>query len=180
MLGVWVYPPPFLPPKRQVSSLDGNSNGTSTTTNTTSSSQEESIEFRATLAWLDPASTGLSAKQLQHDLDLLVTSPGGVTYVMWATSGLRDAANVIERVIVPATEASEEGEWTVTVSSRGFTTDSQAYSLVVTGNFDGGGHAGGDANGVGAGGRGWSSIMFSSAVVLGVVLFEVWGALFTR
>ncbi|CAN0071887.1 unnamed protein product, partial [Ectocarpus sp. 4 AP-2014] len=32
-------------------------------------------ELRATLIWLDPPTTALSAQQLQHDLDLHVTAP---------------------------------------------------------------------------------------------------------
>lgn len=77
----------------------------------------------------------MASKQLQHDLDLSVKSPSGDTYIMWATSGLKDAANNVERVIVPTTVSSEEGEWTVIVSSQGLTTDTQTYSLVVTGSF---------------------------------------------
>lgn len=89
------------------------------------------LELRATLCWLDPPTTALSAIQLQHDLDLAVISPSGATYTMWE-SGVADTSNVIERVIVPA-ESIENGEWSVVVSAKGLLTDEQSYSLVVTG-----------------------------------------------
>lgn len=56
---------------------------------------------------------------------------------MWST-GSADTANVIERVIVPAEDLQAEGAgiWTVTVSSQDLVnSDSQDYSLVVTGPF---------------------------------------------
>ncbi|CAM9449287.1 unnamed protein product, partial [Hapterophycus canaliculatus] len=89
------------------------------------------VELRATLCWIDPPATALSATQLQHDLDLVVKAPSGATYTMWM-SGASDTVNVIERVIVPA-ETVESGEWSVLVSAKGLLTDKQSYSLVVTG-----------------------------------------------
>ncbi|CAB1107216.1 unnamed protein product [Ectocarpus sp. CCAP 1310/34] len=74
-------------------------------------------ELRATLAWLDPQTTALSAQQLQHDLDLHVTAPSGAKYTMWE-SGADDTVNVVERVIVPV-ESMESGVWSVVVSARG-------------------------------------------------------------
>lgn len=56
---------------------------------------------------------------------------------MWF-SGEVDHDNVIERVIVPSEDVISEGAgiWTVTVSSEEeLTTETQAYSLVVTGPF---------------------------------------------
>ncbi|CAM9592836.1 unnamed protein product [Ectocarpus sp. 8 AP-2014] len=50
-------------------------------------------ELRATLAWLDPPTTALSAKQLQHDLDLHVTAPSGAKYTMWE-SGADDTRSM--------------------------------------------------------------------------------------
>ncbi|CBN75410.1 subtilisin-like serine peptidase [Ectocarpus siliculosus] len=88
-------------------------------------------ELRATLAWLDPPTTALSAKQLQHDLDLHVIAPSGAKYTMWE-SGADDTVNVVERVIVPV-ESMESGVWSVVVSAKGLLTDEQSYSLVVTG-----------------------------------------------
>ncbi|CAM9625709.1 unnamed protein product, partial [Ectocarpus fasciculatus] len=89
------------------------------------------VELRATLAWLDPPATALSAKQLQHDLDLHVIAPSGAKYTMWE-SGVDDTVNVVERVIVPV-ESMESGVWSVVVSAKGLLTDEQSYSLVVTG-----------------------------------------------
>lgn len=53
---------------------------------------------------------------------------------MWADNPW-DEVNVNERVIVPAEdiEANGGGKWEVRVRSRTFATDSQKYSLVVTG-----------------------------------------------
>lgn len=89
------------------------------------------VELRATLAWLDPPTTALSAKQLQHDLDLHVIAPSGAKYTMWE-SGADDTVNVVERVIVPV-ESTESGIWRVVVSAKGLLTDEQPHSLVVTG-----------------------------------------------
>ncbi|CAM9966840.1 unnamed protein product [Scytosiphon promiscuus] len=89
------------------------------------------VDLRATLCWIDPPATSVSATQLQHDLDLVVQAPSGTTYTMWM-SGVDDTVNVIERVVVPA-ESMESGEWAVIVSAKGLLTDTQSYSLVVTG-----------------------------------------------
>lgn len=89
------------------------------------------LDLRATLSWLDPPATALSAKQLLNDLDLIVTGPSGTSFTMWH-SGEADTVNVLERVIVPATSV-ESGEWKVTVSAKGLLTDVQPYSLVITG-----------------------------------------------
>ncbi|CAN0345646.1 unnamed protein product [Pylaiella littoralis] len=89
------------------------------------------IELRATLCWIDPPTTALSATQLQHDLDLVVTAPSGATYTMWE-SGVADTVNVVERVVVPAS-SMESGAWKVGVSAKGMLTDEQSYSLVITG-----------------------------------------------
>ncbi|CAM9857304.1 unnamed protein product [Pylaiella littoralis] len=89
------------------------------------------IELRATLCWIDPPTTALSAIQLQHDLDLVVTAPSGATHTMWG-SGVADTVNVVERVVVLA-ESMESGVWRVRVSAKELLTDEQSYSLVVTG-----------------------------------------------
>ena len=92
---------------------------------------EAGLDLRASLSWLDIPTTALSSVQLQHDLDLSVTSPSGDVYTMW-TSGAKDTVNVNERVIVP-TGSCMDGIYTVTVSAEELLTESQAYSLVVTG-----------------------------------------------
>lgn len=91
------------------------------------------LELRATLCWIDLPTTALSSKQLQHDLDLSVTAPGGAKYTMWGSEE-KDKVNVNERVVVPA-DAVESGRYNVIVSVSELLTDSQSYSLVVTGAF---------------------------------------------
>lgn len=91
------------------------------------------LEFRATLAWIDPPATEYSSTQLIHDLDLAVVSPSGTWHRMWSFG--EDNRNVVERVIVSAddVDADNDGAWTVAVSSASITTTNQPYSLVVTG-----------------------------------------------
>lgn len=93
------------------------------------------LDFRATLSWIDPATSSLSSVQLAHDLDLSVMAPSGARYTMWK-SGRNDAVNVNERVIVDSSNVTQEGVgvWTVWVEAEGELTNvRQAYSLVVSG-----------------------------------------------
>ena len=90
------------------------------------------LDLRATLSWIDPAATTLSAVQLVNDLDLRIISPGGTKFTMW-TSGERDTVNVNERVAIGATNVTESGTWAVRVRSRAFSTETQSFSLVVSG-----------------------------------------------
>lgn len=64
------------------------------------------VDFRATLSWIDPPASALSAVQLLHDLDLAVFSPTGVRYSMWH-SGETDSVNVNERVVVPVSHLEQ-------------------------------------------------------------------------
>ncbi|CAN0198488.1 unnamed protein product, partial [Ectocarpus sp. 6 AP-2014] len=89
------------------------------------------LDLRVTLSWLDPPATTFSAVQLVHDLDLVVISPNGTRYTMWA-SGVTDSSNVNERVIVDADDV-ETGTWSVWIWADNLTTDVQSYSLVVNG-----------------------------------------------
>lgn len=93
---------------------------------------EAGLDMRATLSWIDPAATTMSAMQLVNDLDLRVISPNGTKYTMWSSTP-KDKANVNERVIVDGEDVVESGTWAVRVRSRIFSTDTQSYSLVVTG-----------------------------------------------
>lgn len=93
---------------------------------------DAALDFRATLSWIDPASTAFAGDQLVHDLDLEVVSPNGTTHIMWASSGEVDTSNVNERVIIAAADV-ESGTWTVRVSTKSLLTESQRYSLVVNG-----------------------------------------------
>lgn len=63
-----------------------------------------------------------------------VIAPDGQKFYMWADNPW-DTANVNERVIVSAEDiaAIGGGTWEVRVRSRNFATDTQTYSLVVTG-----------------------------------------------
>lgn len=115
----------------QVASSGGSGNGSDNAT----SSTQTGYEIRATLSWLDPPAPAMAARPLLHDLDLTVVSPRGQAYVMWMGSGERDDRNVNERVVVPVENASEAGTWTVFVDSGSLTTESQSYSLIVTGPF---------------------------------------------
>lgn len=89
------------------------------------------VDFRATLSWIDPPTATLSRVQLVHDLDLVVVSPSGARYTMWA-SGETDTTNVNERVVVDAADV-ESGVWRVWVGAKRLGTDVQSYSLVVNG-----------------------------------------------
>ena len=93
---------------------------------------DASLDFRATLSWIDPPAASSAGVQLIHDLDLEVVSPTGTTHTMWASSGLVDTNNVNERVIIAAADV-EGGAWTVRVSTKRLLTDVQSYSLVVNG-----------------------------------------------
>lgn len=90
------------------------------------------LDFRATLSWIDPAASTLSAVQLVNDLDLRVISPSGEKFTMW-TSGDRDSVNVNERVAISASNVTESGTWAVRVRSRAFISGSQSFSLVISG-----------------------------------------------
>lgn len=92
---------------------------------------DANLELRATLCWLDPPTPAMTVRKIQHDLDLTITSPSGDLYTMWG-SGTVDSVNVNERVIV-SPDQLESGAWNVKVSSKALLTDSQDYSLVVTG-----------------------------------------------
>lgn len=92
---------------------------------------DANLELRATLCWLDPPTPAMTVRKIQHDLDLTMTSPSGDVYTMWG-SGTVDSVNVNERVIV-RTDQLESGAWNLKVSSKALLTDSQDYSLVITG-----------------------------------------------
>lgn len=90
------------------------------------------LELRATLAWIDPPVSPDASIQLLHDLDLTVVAPDGTLYRMFSDGA--DDRNVVERVIVPASDVgAASGTWTVAVSCLSLSEDVQAYSLVVTG-----------------------------------------------
>lgn len=92
------------------------------------------LELRATVSWLDPPVSAEASQQMLNDLDLTLVAPDGITlYRMWSDGA--DVKNVNERVIVSSSVATS-GTWTVAVSCLELTTETQPYSLVVTGPID--------------------------------------------
>ena len=92
------------------------------------------LELRASLSWLDPPVSADASQQMLNDLDLTLVAPDGNTlYRMWSDGA--DVKNVIERVIISSSDATG-GMWTVAVSCLDLTTETQPYSLVVTGPID--------------------------------------------
>ena len=104
-----------------------------------------------TLAWTDYPGAVSAAIALVNDLDLVVTSPGGATYLGnvfsggWsATGGSPDRTNNIESVFV---QSAEVGTWTVEVHGYNVPNGPQPYALVASGaiqtgacyDFDGSG-----------------------------------------
>jgi hypothetical protein len=95
--------------------------------------------FRTTLAWSDAPGFAGSRDSLVNDLDLLVISPSGQTYVgncfVGNDAGLAsqcqaDGANNVENVFIANPEA---GRYTVLVSAWNVPVGPQPYSLVTSG-----------------------------------------------
>lgn len=93
--------------------------------------------LKVTLCWADVAGEDNAAFAPVNDLDLVVTSPGGVTYRgnvfsggESAPGGESDLANNLEQVLVTA---PEPGVWEVRVEGAGVNVGRQGYALVVTG-----------------------------------------------
>ena len=90
-----------------------------------------------TLAWNDVKGSSVanqSAARLVNDLDLMVTSPDGITYFgnyfnsgFSVTGGVEDRLNNLERVKI---EDASQGVWTIRVGNSGG--DIQGYSIVAT------------------------------------------------
>jgi hypothetical protein len=93
--------------------------------------------FKVTLAWSDyPASPG-AARTLVNDLDLVVSGPGGVSYLGnvfaggWSQAGgAADTANNVENVYLPAAAV---GEWTVEVRGANVPYGPQPFALLAAG-----------------------------------------------
>jgi hypothetical protein len=92
--------------------------------------------LKVTLAWTDFPSTPAAATNLNNDLDLIVTGPGG-TFLgnvfsggSSAAGGTADRRNTLEQVLLAAPAA---GSYTVTVRSFNVPNGPQPFALVVTG-----------------------------------------------
>jgi hypothetical protein len=103
--------------------------------------------LRVTLVYRDPPGTTSSSVHRVNDLDLLLTSPGGVVYhgnyglnlsTLSLSGGSPNTRDTVENVFIAAPEA---GVWTVTVSASEVNQDSHVetgevdvdYALVISG-----------------------------------------------
>jgi hypothetical protein len=93
--------------------------------------------FKVTLVWSDFASTETAALNLVNNLNLVVSGPGGVTYLGnvfsggWSTTGgSADTINNVENVYVQSAAA---GNWTVQVNGANVPNGPQPFAVVVDG-----------------------------------------------
>ncbi|MBX3358705.1 MAG: S8 family serine peptidase [Phycisphaeraceae bacterium] len=119
-----------------VRNTDGISTGTSVSipVNVLSSSER----LKITLVWTEPPAAAGAANAPVNDLDLIVTSPTGQTYLgnvfaggISATGGTRDSKNNVEQVHI---DAPAPGVWSVQVTGAAVNVGLQGYSLVATGD----------------------------------------------
>jgi hypothetical protein len=112
--------------------------------NTGSTNEDRTYNFtvsageslKVTLAWTDFPSTPAASVNLNNDLDLIVTGPGG-TFLgnvfasgSSTTGGAADRRNTLEQVLLAAPAA---GSYTVTVRSVNVPNGPQPFALVVAG-----------------------------------------------
>jgi hypothetical protein len=100
-----------------------------------------SQRLKVTLAWTEPPAAAGAANATINDLDLVVSGPGGVTYLgnvfaggVSTTGGVRDSKNNVEQVHLAA---PAPGEWTVAVVGAAVNQGTQGYALAVTGDIQG-------------------------------------------
>ncbi|HYU32994.1 MAG TPA: S8 family serine peptidase [Thermoanaerobaculia bacterium] len=93
--------------------------------------------LKVTLAWTDFPSTPAASVNLNNDLDLRVTGPGGTLWLgnvfsggVSATGGAADRRNNLEQVLLAAPAT---GTYTVTVRSFNVPDGPQPFAVVVTG-----------------------------------------------
>jgi len=101
--------------------------------------------LKITLVWTDPpAELYATGKTLINNLNLVVTSPDGSTYLdngefaqgfsqPVPPDTARDDRNNVEMVVI---ENPAPGVWTITVEAEGVNLDKQGYALVVTGSLN--------------------------------------------
>jgi len=136
-------------------------------------------DLRITLVWTDPPATSAAGKILVHDLDLYVLGPTGtVTYANGRSSP--DTLNNVERIQLLASSLTVGDTYLVNVTAKALVaSQTQSYSLVITGNVETAlGALGGD------GGSGSSSsgsnvdieavAVFSTVFGVAVVSFAGW------
>ena len=92
---------------------------------------DASHPLKATLVWMDPTNTIMSAKMLINDMDLIVEDPTGKIYY---GNGLRgDDVNNVEQVTIEAPTVSDT-VYQIRVSTGEYLYGgSQTFSLIVTG-----------------------------------------------
>jgi len=96
-------------------------------------------KLKITLAFTDLAGTAGASNPVVNDLDLLVTSPTGASYLgnvfiggQSSTGGQRDIRNNVEQVHV---NTPAVGTWTIRVSGTAVNQQRQGYALVVSGDL---------------------------------------------
>ena len=87
--------------------------------------------FKATLVWMDPTNTMISAKMLINNLDLQVEDPSGTIYYGNGNGG--DDVNNVEQVTIAAPTVSGTTYKIRVTSGEYLFGGSQAFSLIVTG-----------------------------------------------
>ena len=96
--------------------------------------------LKITLVWTDPPGSIGSDRALVNDLDLVVSSPTGRTYLgnvfergASVEGGLPDRVDNVETVVLPA---PEPGRWLVEVRAHEVNVGAQGYALLVTGSLE--------------------------------------------
>ncbi|HEX8137450.1 MAG TPA: S8 family serine peptidase [Pyrinomonadaceae bacterium] len=127
-----------------VLNADGLDAGQSRTHNISVTSQDQPLKI--TLVWSDPPARVFAGRASVHDLNLIVTSPGGTDVYLGnanfvdgfskprTPSSTPDNKNNVEMVIV---QAPAPGLWTITVECVGASMGKQGYALVATGSLAG-------------------------------------------
>ena len=94
-------------------------------------------KLKATMVYTDVAAAPAAVFVPVNDLDLELTSPGGMTYKgnvfaagLSATGGSADTLNNVEQVHL---ETPEVGTWTVRVIGTAVNAQTQGFGLVITG-----------------------------------------------
>jgi hypothetical protein len=84
--------------------------------------------LKATIVWMDPTNSDITAKMLLHDLDLIVIDPSGNYH--YGNGVAKDEVNNVEQVAI---DSPVVGIYTVEVLGKNFwESPTQAVSLVIT------------------------------------------------